>query len=90
LTITRRIVITALEHARKLNDEYAAQNPQSQRCVLAVIASLPENLPESIAEELIALGIVPLCGLYEGLAAVERAAWLLARRQRHHRQATHY
>ena len=40
----------------------------------AVVASLPENLPESVAEALIAAGIVPLLGIDEALAAAEAAA----------------
>ena len=44
----------------------------------AVLASLPENMPESIAEELIAAGVVPLAGMRDGLLALRNAAWLNA------------
>jgi len=40
----------------------------------AVVATLPEALPEERAQELIAAGIVPLCGLEEALAATAAAA----------------
>lgn len=40
----------------------------------AVIATLPENLPEADADRLIELGIAPLCGLPEALAAIACAA----------------
>jgi acetate---CoA ligase (ADP-forming) len=40
----------------------------------AVVATLPEALPEERAQELIDAGIVPLCGLEEGLAAIAAAA----------------
>jgi len=41
---------------------------------LAVLASLPENLPENIAMELITVGLVPLCGLEDAMAAISAAA----------------
>ncbi len=41
---------------------------------VAVVASLPELMPEATAQELIAGGVVPFGGLYEGLAAVSLAA----------------
>ena len=40
----------------------------------AVLATLPDCLPESVAEGLIAAGIVPLLGIDEALAAAEAAA----------------
>ncbi len=40
----------------------------------AVLATLPDCLPESVAETLIAAGIVPLLGIDEALAAAEAAA----------------
>ncbi len=40
----------------------------------AVLASLPENLPEPVAETFIDNGIVPLCGMGHALDAVEAAA----------------
>ena len=40
----------------------------------AVLSSLPENLPESLAETFIENGLVPLCGMEHALDAVEAAA----------------
>jgi acyl-CoA synthetase (NDP forming) len=40
----------------------------------AIVASLPEAMPEPHAERLAAAGIVPLCGIDEALAAIEAAA----------------
>ena len=42
----------------------------------AVVASLPENMPEDIAESLLAAGIAPLCGLEDALSAMRAAAAL--------------
>jgi len=41
---------------------------------LAVLASLPENMPEPIAIELIQAGLAPLCGLDDSMAAIAAAA----------------
>ena len=40
----------------------------------AVVASLPESLPEPVARQLMAKGIVPLCGLRQALDSAEAAA----------------
>jgi len=40
----------------------------------AIVASLPENLPEHHAEAILARGIAPLCGIGETMAAIEAAA----------------
>jgi len=42
----------------------------------AVVASLPENMPESVVESLFEHNIVALCGLGDGLRALKNAAWL--------------
>lgn len=47
---------------------------------MAVLASLPENLPEKVAETLFGLGIVPFTGMDEALIAIAAAAWLGAGR----------
>ncbi|WP_339854886.1 acetate--CoA ligase family protein [uncultured Nisaea sp.] len=47
---------------------------------MAILASLPENLPERVAETLFDLGIVPFTGMDEALAAIAAAAWLGADR----------
>ncbi len=41
---------------------------------VALVATMPENMPEARSEELIGLGIAPLLGLDEALAAAEAAA----------------
>lgn len=43
---------------------------------MAILSSLPELMPEEVATDLMARGIVPLCGFDEALAAVEAAASL--------------
>ncbi|MGO4843827.1 CoA-binding protein, partial [Rhizobiaceae sp. 2RAB30] len=40
----------------------------------AIVASLPENLPEEYCADLIARGIVPLYGINEAMDAAEAAA----------------
>ena len=42
---------------------------------MAITTSLPENMPEEVATNLVARGIVPLYGLDEALAAIEAAAF---------------
>ena len=58
----------------------AAQTMQSTRKPMAIVSSLPETMPESTAERLVSLGIAPMNGLNEALAAFETAAWLGRRR----------
>jgi acyl-CoA synthetase (NDP forming) len=41
---------------------------------MAIMASLPETMPEGVAADMIARGIVPLSGMAEGLAAIAAAA----------------
>ncbi|HSF93716.1 MAG TPA: acetate--CoA ligase family protein, partial [Thermohalobaculum sp.] len=41
---------------------------------IAVVASMPENLPETRADQFLALGLAPMHGLNEALAAAEAAA----------------
>ena len=43
---------------------------------MAIVASLPESLPEDTARQIMALGIAPLSGFPEALKAIEIAAWL--------------
>ena len=56
-------------------DAALATREQADRPV-AMVATLPENLPEAVAERLIAGGVVPLMGIDDALAATEAAAWL--------------
>ena len=41
---------------------------------MAILSSLPETMPEGVAADMIARGIVPLAGMAEGLAAIAAAA----------------
>lgn len=43
---------------------------------LALVATLPETMPEAVAERITGNGLVPLCGLDDALAAVAAAATL--------------
>lgn len=43
---------------------------------LALVATLPDALPEPFAERIIDAGLIPLLGLDDALAAISAAAWL--------------
>ncbi len=43
---------------------------------IGILSSLPENMPEDVALELLDKGINPFCGMEESLAAIEAAAFL--------------
>ncbi|SLN52593.1 hypothetical protein PEL8287_02772 [Roseovarius litorisediminis] len=43
---------------------------------LALLATLPEALPEAIALRAIDAGLIPMLGISDALTAIERAAWL--------------
>lgn len=59
----------------------AVADTQTARGVpMALLASLPETMPEATAAAAMARGIVPLCGIPDALKAVEVAAWLGQRR----------
>ena len=51
--------------------ERAAQDTGQQT---AILASLPENLPEDTARDFIDRGIAPLCGIEQAMDAIEAAA----------------
>ena len=40
----------------------------------AVVASLPESLPESVAADLVGMGVAPLCGIRQALDAAQAAS----------------
>ena len=42
----------------------------------AVLSTLPEGMPEQIADDLMAFGTVPLIGIEDALAAIDAAKWL--------------
>ena len=53
----------------------AAKATQDARGVpMALVATLPETLPEPICEAMVAEGVTPLCGLSDAVAAIEAAA----------------
>ena len=41
---------------------------------MAIVSTLPENLPEDMAEKIVAAGMVPLCGIDDAFAALSVAA----------------
>ncbi len=49
---------------------------QNWQGVAAVLATLPENMPEFFAKQLFAAGVAPLAGIRDGLLALHHAAWL--------------
>lgn len=49
-------------------------NPAPQGTVRMVVGSLPENLPEAVATQLLAAGVVPVGGLSEALGAIVASA----------------
>jgi len=52
----------------------AAVEAAAQGGRFAVLASMPENLPEAVASRLLAAGIVPLCDFDHACAAIKAAA----------------
>ena len=55
----------------------AVATAQTQtRQPIAILASLVENIPESVAADLIAQGIMPFCGLPEAIKAIETATFI--------------
>ena len=47
---------------------------------MAIMASIPETMPEPLAADMIARGIVPLAGMAEGLAAIAACSGISAHR----------
>lgn len=82
--ISPRVAITliVLDYPRTDAGDWAAATQAAlavaaQSCrPVAVVATLPELMPEELAEMFVASGVVPLCGLREALAAVAAAASL--------------
>ncbi|MDG1935099.1 MAG: acetate--CoA ligase family protein [Paracoccaceae bacterium] len=56
--------------------EAAEITTQNATLPLALVASLPENMPEDIARRLMAINVIPLCGLSESLTAIEAASFI--------------
>jgi acyl-CoA synthetase (NDP forming) len=57
------LVVTATAEARRVSGR-----------PMAILSSLPEGMPESVACEILGRGLIPLCGMSEGLAAIAAAA----------------
>ncbi len=58
-------VLEAVETTRK-----------ATRVPMAIVSTLPENMPEDVSDRLVANGVVPLAGIPEALAAIDTAAQL--------------
>lgn len=43
---------------------------------MALVATVPETIPEPLARRIIVAGLIPMLGLAEALSAIETAAWL--------------
>lgn len=56
--------------------EAVAQTHQATGVPMAIVASLPENMPEDVAGRLAGMGIAPMSGMVEALRAVNLAAGL--------------
>ncbi len=77
------LTLALLDFPRKDRCETGAWQPAVDALVgachetggrLAVVATLPENMPESVAEHFAARGITPLMGVADALTAAESAA----------------
>jgi acyl-CoA synthetase (NDP forming) len=55
---------------------HAAQDRSQRR--IAILASLPENLPEDVSIRLITMGVVPFCGISEAVEAMAVGASMTA------------
>ncbi|MDE0523643.1 MAG: acetate--CoA ligase family protein [Boseongicola sp.] len=49
---------------------------EAARVPMAIVSTLPENMPEDISDRLVANGVAPLAGIPEALAAIDIAAQL--------------
>ena len=49
---------------------------KATRIPMAVVSTLPENMPEEVSDRLVASGVAPLAGIQEALAAMDIAAYL--------------
>lgn len=65
------ITIEALQDAKQQTDSNT----------VCVLATMPENMPEALAEHLCAQGIVPFVGIEDAIRALE-AAWFIHRAQK--------
>ena len=56
--------------------EAAGRAVDSASAPVALVATLPETMPEAVAQRAIAAGLAPMHGLDDAIAAAEAAAWL--------------
>ena len=56
--------------------EAAGRAVDSSSAPVALVATLPETMPEAVAQRAIAAGLAPMHGLDDAIAAAEAAAWL--------------
>lgn len=56
--------------------EAAEITTQNVALPLALVASLPENMPEDVAKRLMEINVIPLCGLSESLVAIEAVSFI--------------
>ncbi len=59
----------------RVTDAVVAAAKETGR-TMAVLASLPETMPEHVAQDLMARGVIPLCGIGEAMEGVSAAVWL--------------
>ncbi len=59
----------------RVTDAVVATAKETGR-TMAVLASLPETMPEHVAQDLMARGVIPLCGIGEALEGLSAAVWL--------------
>ncbi|WP_114284887.1 acetate--CoA ligase family protein [Candidatus Halocynthiibacter alkanivorans] len=64
----------AREWDKVINAVAATQNARG--VPMAILASLPETMPEPVARRLVGMGIAPLSGIAESIEAIAVAAWI--------------
>lgn len=76
------LVIVDYPHSEADDWECATQAALNIRAAsgrpVAVVATLPELMPQSVIDRLIAGGVTPICGLSEAILAAEAAAYAVA------------
>ncbi len=63
------------EDWKSATDSFVAAVKQTGVCA-AVVSSLPETMPEDVAQDLMSKGIAPLCGLNTAVKATEAAVFI--------------
>ena len=77
------VVILDMPHADRCDPtewdsvlEAVETTRKATRVPMAIVSTLPENMPEDVSDRLVANGVVPLAGIPEALAAIDTAAQL--------------